>query len=557
MKIILGAYFKMKSKRFNCLLAMLVCVCLSVGTAALNVFSAYAEDETETAVYTYNLRAEEVSERVAYEHTFNYIVKTDKDGNEVSLSTGEIENVAAYVADASYNTNSADKSDNCVFKDGKIMFRSGDAEHDYYVVKFSVKDYKLASETEDHVFSVRVKTFKKADSDSLAYKDFSVAGNKELLDSVKAKVADAAAKIVADKSTTYKIPDEIKKLVVSKYYNMSDLKYFVYYCTPTATSFTYSTSTTGTLSSITSSSNGNYMFYVTYQDDDKNIIETSDDYKLKYGTYGFGYYDESDKLIIPVFEYVINKTTEIEIKAEGGKEEGFINYRYDDLSFDITNGDNPQFELKYSADGETWVDAIAYDDDKKDNSAAHAKFDLDSFTKSSITFTPLKKGYYKVVCYVVEANGGNKTASAVSEEVKVEREYKEVKPVDERFKNFIKGNWQSLIFLSIAVLSFIGIIILIFVKPKEEVKASATVKAKALIGEVPVDEETDNAADDSSEANKVVEDVSDETAEEPVAEEKSDETSEETDNATEDMNNDSAEIVSEPAEEKKDDTDNK
>ena len=548
----------MKSKRFYNLLILLIVICMSVTYAFNSV--AFAADDSDSVV-TYSLRAETVTERVAYEHTFNYIIAKDTDGKSVTFDATKVSNFKAYKSDSSYAKGQALDDGVSVKFDastGKIEYYATLNENEYYIVEFNIKDYNDNSGTAV-LFSVKVKTLKKADG-GLCYKDFSTAENKTLLANVRADVAKA----VVNTDTSYTIPVSVKDLITSEYYNVSDLKYYLYYSIPTS-GYTSSTSTSGTLSTISTSSTGKYLFFILYEDDDYNTVNGIGDISSvskieeEYNLGTDGLYLKSDtsysNLIIPVFSFEVNKTSAIKIETSGGTEEGFINYVYDDVSFTITNGGTTVFVLKYcplDKDNEAdsnWVDAVAYEedeDDSDDNNAdvADAKFDADNFSSSSLSFTPLKKGYFKFICYATGANGSSATANLSSNIVKVEREYTEVKIVDQRFVNFVKGNWKSLIFLGIALLSLIGIVVLIFVPNKKEEKISAKVKV-SVKGDETVEEEIEDknsdAAEDVSdkEEEEVNEDTSDKETEDATEEnEVSEEKVSDTEEKTEDSEND-------------------
>ena len=83
-------------------------------------------------------------------------------------------------------------------------------------------------------------------------------------------------------------------------------------------------------------------------------------------------------------------------------------------------------------------------------------------------FTPVKLGAYKIDCEIT-SDKSERSASG-STVIKVEKEPTEVKVDTHWFKN----NMWSVIFLSIGTLALIGIIVLLFIKPKEEVETDET-----------------------------------------------------------------------------------
>ena len=96
------------------------------------------------------------------------------------------------------------------------------------------------------------------------------------------------------------------------------------------------------------------------------------------------------------------------------------------------------------------------------------------WSSSTLDFTPVEKGAYIVKCEVVD--GAANSVEAYSAIVKVEGGI--TKAQIARVQVWFENNWKSLIFLGIALLSLIGIIVLLFVKPKEEKELEENTTAK-------------------------------------------------------------------------------
>ena len=80
-----------------------------------------------------------------------------------------------------------------------------------------------------------------------------------------------------------------------------------------------------------------------------------------------------------------------------------------------------------------------------------------------LTFTPIKKGFYKVVC-TVSSTKTVRFDSAESQIVEISKKPTVVKPDS----HWLQNNVWSVVFLSIGTLCLIGIVVLLFIKPKEE-----------------------------------------------------------------------------------------
>ena len=85
----------------------------------------------------------------------------------------------------------------------------------------------------------------------------------------------------------------------------------------------------------------------------------------------------------------------------------------------------------------------------------------DAFDKANLTFKP-KKGYYYMVCTVNAKNGLSDLV--VTDAIVALEEPAEVEHESEWWKH----NWKSVMYLSISGVSLVGILLLLFVKPKKK-----------------------------------------------------------------------------------------
>lgn len=270
-----------------------------------------------------------------------------------------------------------------------------------------------------------------------------------------------------------------KNLIVSDIYDASDLKKTVYYAKPDSTSFTSTASAYFKLSEV-----GTYKFYITFEDHAKNaafvdLTETDEEdnvlYEQKIVDGIEGFYDKENNLIVPVFTLSVSKGKSPEITI-GTSPKGYFGLEYEVESFDVNQYGN-NFSKKYTlyfskinlSEGITnWrnVGVEIIENAVKGGTA----FDITEeeayeFDSSELTFTPNgTAGYYFVICRAADDNGTN---AKVCDAIAVSEGFSEVKRAFD-VGAFFKNNYLSIIFLSIAVLSAIGIVLLIFIKPKEK-----------------------------------------------------------------------------------------
>ena len=349
----------------------------------------------------------------------------------------------------------------------------------------------------------------------------------ENLEAANAAVANA------DKTgTTFTIPkDEMRNLIdIYGIASKDDLRVELYVIKPQGGIPNSATSikTDGTYPTISLDKSGTYRFWIlygnlAYEERDVYMMFTKDN---KMDTEGItlkddGWYDDDGIKRIPVFSFEYEHEDNLTITASGTSEDGVVNRAYTDITFNISHGTlaaKDGLKLEYSSDstdGEKGTWAAATVDD--------AEFDESKFTLTSISFTPKKRGYFRVVC-TAEADDKDEVKKAYAT-VYVSKEYTEVKLVDTRLRDFLKNNWKSLIFLGLALLSLIGIVVVALYKPKDAPAKKAVVKED---DQAEIDEgdatEAENAEEesDATEAENAEEESApvseDETYEEEAAE---------------------------------------
>ena len=282
-------------------------------------------------------------------------------------------------------------------------------------------------------------------------------------------------------SSTFKISEIEKKQSVStvakkELFDILDIKVVLNYYVPGSN--TLSTTSGASVSSLSfkTTKTGVYSFYYTF-----SALDHTDSVDgLLTGEGGFyedkdndGSVSAGDELKIPVFTFTVTDVAKPEVSV-GVSEKAYLNLEYKVDCFAITaNNYTPQYELYFIPEGESAYydrDGEAYDrannGDQKYIDAVlsdpNVKNVTDSFDTDSMKFTPKDKGYYYVLLNLY--NDAGYSDAVMSQAISAVDEYKVV----ETEKQFFKYNTTSIIFLSISALSFIGIIVVLFVKPKEK-----------------------------------------------------------------------------------------
>ena len=356
-------------------------------------------------------------------------------------------------------------------------------------VSFKVKTSDIDSIEEYTVTSVKLDD----DNDAPTYIDYTA--NKDVYAQYNELVKKAAEKEYTDtegnKSThsirlgdTYTVPS-LQDLVEDDLNVFSDLTYTVYYKTPSNAS-----GSTSSLS-FTVSEAGRYEFYVVFKDkagneidkDDFYTVDDEDNNKIK---------DISDivaaiedpstvvglyKYFPAVFRFTINDDAPISVEAPASQGKGYIDTQYTASEFKIqSSGNSVKYTLYYNPDNdatdssEGWVALPILADITED-------YNENGFTYSDIeklgydgkyTFTPVKIGRYKIEC---DVTSDNQVRSATASTLISVADRPTVVKVP---SHWLRDNVWSVVFLLIGTLSLIGIIVLLFIKPKEEIETDET-----------------------------------------------------------------------------------
>ena len=266
----------------------------------------------------------------------------------------------------------------------------------------------------------------------------------------------------------------LKGLVSDDFSDYGNLKHTVYYRTPT--------SSTGSTDgwTITLTDAGRYQFFVVFTDEAGNAMKKADFYE----TDDDGNYKPYDGPLDDypygkfVFTFDIEDDAPIYVYAASSQKAGYLNTPYTFSAFSVeASGYKPVYKLMYCAtkDGE-YKEIPAKStlpSDKKNYSGEDFTYDeVSGFAyDGKLSFTPINKGYYKVVC-TVSSTKLIRSETAETQVVEVSKKPTVVKPAS----HWLENNVWSVVFLSIGTLCLIGIIVLLFIKPKEETDVDTDVK---------------------------------------------------------------------------------
>ena len=216
---------------------------------------------------------------------------------------------------------------------------------------------------------------------------------------------------------------------------------------------------------------GNYMFYVSFADAEGNtmsgeqFLKVNEDDSITYGVY-------ADY----IFNFSIDDDAPIKVDAAVAESVGYKGVKYAVSKFVLdANECQLTYTLYYSrdlnadpADESAWV-AVPKASSVTDKSYSDENgFNYDSVKAigydGELAFTPTEIGSYKIEC-VATSKVSSRSDSDYTV-VRVEREPSQV-VVD---NHWWQKNMWSVIFLSVGSLCLIGIVVLIFVKPKDDGK---------------------------------------------------------------------------------------
>lgn len=438
----------------NFLLASVITFCLALvlSFVAFNPVTAYAEGEgaatvtlNKTNAYTYKM---EYLANEAGDSMYNDKTTVKVNGVEFAKTTSDL--IEAHKTAGFYAADSK-----------SIEF----LKNDTYTITLHRDEVEADNPASEYNFNFAVNTTAKP----VLWEDLKYDYDTEALNAYKTEVEEATQKdgVAIKVDDDYEVPC-ITSLLSDKYFDVESLSGTLYYAVPGSS---YTSKSISDLDNVKFevSKIGVYKFYILVENDFAEM--TTEDLIEDVG----GWYktnDEGEKLddnvVVPVFSFEVTSSTAPKISV-GNSEKAYIGLKYTVKSFTIVASDYETDYTLYYSENELTAEQIGDDYSKatlltkgltevtKENEFTDANL-FDEATKS---FTPEKKGFYYVVCHVKDF--ANEDATLICNAINAQSELKQVKYE----KEFFKYNWLSIVLLSIAVICFVAILLLLFVKPKE------------------------------------------------------------------------------------------
>ena len=212
---------------------------------------------------------------------------------------------------------------------------------------------------------------------------------------------------------------------------------------------------------------GNYMFCVVFADVEGNEIDRDKFFKVDDNNITYGDYEDY------IFSFKIEPDAPIKVEAVVREGKGYKGVQYVASKFDIdANECTLTYKLYYNANAnadpaneDIWVEI------PKASSVTDKNYNKDGYNYNKIkeigfdgerTFKPTDIGAYKLVCEAA-SNISSRSAS----------DYMIIKVTNNPStvvfdSHWLQNNLLSVIFLSVGTLCLIGIVVLLFTKPKDK-----------------------------------------------------------------------------------------
>ena len=373
----------MKSKKHLGLVSAMLGVCFTV--SSFSAFTALADDPA-TDNKTYTVNANNVDRANHFANKIDYFTVTNGT-NEVDFDAKDIKSVAVYAA-----------------SDTSVELESGTAyvyDSKEGTIKYAeAGEYVLGITIGETVYNVPV-TVVGEDGVTLSYNTVTA----EDRTAFQTEIKNAISALDED-STSVDLPETIWDFINSNVYESENLMVKLYVASAGGSFSAVKSSFDDEMPEINLSASGTYEFYVEVQDPDGNTIVKESEYVQKTD----GWYevttndngtpdDETDdteveELKIPIFKFDYTKVTKLEVTTKGGGESGvhgIVGQEYTSIKF-TSNGTQNKLTLLYSKT----IDGT-YEE------ATEKEATYGTLSVSSTSFTPLKKGYFKIV---LNAKGG-------------------------------------------------------------------------------------------------------------------------------------------------------
>lgn len=247
----------------------------------------------------------------------------------------------------------------------------------------------------------------------------------------------------------------LKDMVFDDVVTYEQMKKTVYYDNNASESLTSSGM------SIMLSEADKYLYRVVFADGQGNAMDADKDFEAdaKYEKFEFGFSIVDD--------------APISVEAAPVQGEGYVGSSYTASKFDIdAAGCTTTYKLMYNSDVKATAESDGWVAIPKATSVSDEAYDKDGYTyddiksinyNGNLTFTPNKTGSYMITCDVVSSvTARNDSASTI---IRVEKQSSPVKV----YTDWLENNVWTVVFLGVGTLCLIGIIVLLCIKPKEEI----------------------------------------------------------------------------------------
>lgn len=286
------------------------------------------------------------------------------------------------------------------------------------------------------------------------------------------KAVEQATKVVDEEGnesfiklgSNYTIPS-LRNLVRDNYTSYDNLSMTIYYKTPKNNT----TVTTG--KDIPIDKAGDYSFYVVLSDSSRNAMEKEDFFTA----------NEKDENVIEekgiyfdfVFKFHIEDTSEFTVTAKKSQGTGYVGTLYTATVFNIDASNySDSYKLEFNAKKDAtsndsgWVEIIqAKDLNDSYNSDVFTAEEIKSINyNGELSFMPDREGTYRITCRITSDNTARSDEAQCYITVEKTIKVTPYEPLETR------EIW-AIVFLSVGGLCLIGIIALIFIKPKENTNA--------------------------------------------------------------------------------------
>lgn len=468
----------MTKKRLSNLIVLLLCVVLL--PISLNMAKAKASSEVD-AYYgvEFSFEVPEEQEDIL-DAGKNVKITVQKQGDETAVVLYEktVKTLEGELANTYFFTS---------YKNGKVTARITKKGTYNFVVKTIVGEGETAVE---YAKTVEVHSDVK-DLEGAKYAVINESDEKYLSYQAKATNAsyvdaEASEKVSLYLDDDYVVPS-VEELLDLGSFVYSQYKRTVYYATPGSTSYVSSSASGTSDLTFDLTKVGTYRFYVLVtmdkidgksfditikglQEYDKGFysLKRKDNSETVYVS-GTKYYKdvdftteieglteegvEKDKLIVPIFEFTIQNAGPNLSMESSTPENGYVGLEYEVPEIKVSGSEvDVTYKLQYKAtESDTWGDAT------------------EELDESSLTFTPEKEGFYRVVATAIDSEGKD-AVLYTDEAVGVISVSKKYQPVEYKtsFGDWLSVNYVPFIFLCISAACLIAIILLLTIKPKEE-----------------------------------------------------------------------------------------